>query len=203
MKWDLHVHSQHSYDCLTPLHLIFKTAARLDMGIAITDHDAFAQKEAKALSKKHKVPYVPAMEVSTQHGDVIAFNISEAIVARAFDEVIDEIRSQGALAIAAHPFDPLRRHIGELAEKTDAVEINSHAFLGNGKARRFARAHSLPLVGGSDAHTLEEIGSCYTLCDDPVLDIKHKKTRAVGGFNWSYVPRALALHLATMPRRWK
>lgn len=141
------------------------------------------------------------MEVGTELGDVIAFSISSAIKSRVFEEVLEEIKSQGALAIASHPFDPLRRHIGENAKLTDAVEINSHAFFGNGTATSFAHEMGLALVGGSDAHTPFEIGSSYTVCDEPVSAIKHKKTVAVGGFNWSYVPIAVALHLATMPQR--
>ncbi len=203
MKWDLHIHSEHSFDCSTPLRLIFKTAEKKGLdGLAITDHDDFsAFQEARRLSAKFRIGYLPAMEVSTDAGDLIALGISSPIESRALGEVLEEVKEQGAVSIAAHPFDPFRGHLGGEAREADAVEVNSHSLFGNGKVRRFAEKHGLAVVGGSDAHTAWEVGSSYTLCDEPVEDIKHKKTQAVGGFNWGYMPVAASLHVATLPGR--
>ncbi len=79
-------------------------------------------------------------------------------------EVVERIRAQGGVVYAPHPFayprEPRRRAERALAV-ADAVEaINARAFWPgwNRMATRVARERGLPLVAGSDAHFVSEIG---------------------------------------------
>jgi len=74
------------------------------------------------------------------------------------------IHSRGGIAVAAHPYDKLRRGVKDLCWQVgfDAIEINGHCLIGNSQAERIAKEKKKPLIGGSDAHALSGIGTIAT-----------------------------------------
>jgi len=170
MFFDLHIHSKYSYlDSVAEIGDIIKVAKKAGMGaIAISDHDAIegSLKAAKLSSKELII--IPSMEISSVDGHIIGLGIKE-LVKRDMPaaETVEKIHALGGIAIAAHPYDTLRRGVGDLSWKVgfDAVEVNGHCLYGNGKAESEAKKHGKSVVGGSDAHSANEIGIICTRVD--------------------------------------
>ena len=170
MLFDLHIHSKYSsLDSVTEIEDIIESAKRVGMGaIAISDHDVIegSLKAAKLSSKELII--IPSMEISSLDGHIIGLGIRE-LVRRDLPaaETVERIHALGGLAIAAHPYDTLRRGVGDLSWKTgfDAIEVNGHCLYGNSRAEGEAKKHGKPVVGGSDAHSANEVGIICTRVD--------------------------------------
>ncbi len=179
LRIDLHVHSTHSGDSLIPVGTLLTTIKHflpLD-GVAITDHDStYVAKLARNLTKRYGVLLIPGVEVSTNEGHLLVLGVEEVPKPpiSAF-ELADLAREAGGVVIAAHPCDRRREGIGDLLGelKVDCIEvINARSpKRANEMARMLARSLGLPGVGGSDAHTLVEVGRAFTLINsEPDID---------------------------------
>jgi hypothetical protein len=77
-------------------------------------------------------------------------------------DLIEVVHGHGCLAIPAHPFDLVRKGVGEEVYKHpwDAVEVYNARSpqSANKRAQDAAKLLGLPGVAGSDAHLLEELG---------------------------------------------
>lgn len=170
MLAELHCHSHHSRrikvktEGLNSPAEILRHAKDLGIGaVAISDHDVFkADREVRAAAKKYGIISIPAEEVTTDKGHMLALGISEWIKPQmGVQETLDEIRSQGGIAIAAHPFDINNDGIREAARFCDAMEVFNCLNLdriANFRSSKFSRAHKIPGVAGSDAHMLQMMG---------------------------------------------
>ncbi len=169
LQLDLHVHTANSYDgrCTVDQAVAAARAAGLN-GIAVTDHDSVSGHQDAKKNSRDGFLVIPGMEVSSADGHIVALGISE-LVPKGLPaaETVELIRNQGGVAIAAHPFAPLRRPNLVYRAKFDAIEgFNARAlFLSNPLAQRFARKNNLTVVAGSDAHTCAEIGLARTKMD--------------------------------------
>lgn len=170
MLVELHTHTHHSVRELVPVEGLNSPqemvayAKKIGLGaIAITDHDQFkGALEAKRFEKKYDIIIIPGEEVTTRSGHLLAIDIQEFIrPGMVVEETIDEIHSQGGIAIASHPFDIKNEGIGQLAAKADAIEvfnaINMERITNN-RAKKFATLHKKPQVAGGDAHCAEMLG---------------------------------------------
>jgi predicted metal-dependent phosphoesterase TrpH len=172
MLFELHCHSTWSDGKATPRQIVEYAKGRLD-GIAITDHDVIeGSVKALALSAEG-FRVISGMEVSSKEGHILGLDIRE-LVPRDLSakETVERIHALGGLAIAAHPYDRWRKGVGDLIHRVpfDAVEVaNGHTF-GNTKnpVRECGKA-GLPMVGGSDAHTLDEVGLVCVECEGDIL----------------------------------
>jgi hypothetical protein len=174
LKLDLHVHTVGSYDGHTrreDLPKIIKSRG-LD-GVAVTEHDRFDP------PKLPDAVILPAVEISSKDGHVLALGIREMIPPRLpADETIQKIHDQDGVAIIPHPYDPVSEcvKIARLTVRPDAVEtVNADAlsfYVSNWLARRDARRFKLPQVGGSDSHIPQTIGDAYSVIDADSSDVK-------------------------------
>ena len=169
---ELHSHSCHSFDCiLRPIDIIHIAHRRGLDAIAITDHDTCAGSlKAQRVNPYPDLTVIVAAEINTRAGDIIGLFISGEIRSREAMDVIDEIHSQGGIAVLPHPFkshkltDPIIRAV-------DVIE----AFNGrtspqqNRQAADLARQFGKPVVCGSDAHLEFEIGRCRNVLAGPDL----------------------------------
>ena len=83
------------------------------------------------------------------------------------EEAVAEIRRCGGIAILAHPFQKPERQAKELQFDLDGIETaNARAAYKNPAAHEQAAAlaeqRGLPPIGGSDAHSVQEVGNAYT-----------------------------------------
>lgn len=159
-------------------------------GVAVTDHDAFDG--ALKLSKSMDFLIIPGIEVTTLYGHVLGIDVKERIPPK-LDVLttIEKIHKAGGVAIAAHPTaiyrGKLRRHV---IREFDAVEvINASSFpfgFSNYINGKIAERFNLPQTGGSDAHSVFEIGMAYSMIDanldkdEIVSAIKKGKVKACG-----------------------
>lgn len=192
---DPHIHSVYSKDSrMTPSEIIQKAREIGLDAVAIADHDSIkgsleGVKEAKGVED---IVLIPAIEISSLKGHVIALGVQEEIKSGLSpEETIDKIREQGGISIIPHPFVSYREGLCDYVKDLDmdAIEtLNSRYVFGysNWRAKKLAEEKRIPQIGASDAHFLGAIGSCITELEanfsvDSVLKgILSGKTRVFG-----------------------
>lgn len=172
-------------------------------GFAFTDHDNLdALGELRLLPLPKDFLIIPGIEVTSRHGHILGLGVREVVPPRlGAEETVELIREQGGIAVAAHPFWLNGRPGAVFHARFDAVEVfNSRSyFLSNPLARRYAERKGLPMTGGSDGHTEEEVGLAHTEVGEVkgvegVLEEIRKGRTTVGGRNvpfFNYFARAL------------
>ena len=173
VRADLHIHTAHSTDGKEAVKRVVHKAMKIGLGaIAITDHNVVsAWGEALEQAEKDGIILIKGEEVSSSEGHILAYGINERVrKGMSPEETVDAIREQGGLAVAAHPYR-MSNGLGEKAVRRvdfDALEaINSRSTSRvNDRGRRLAEELGLPMTGGSDAHSLDEIGAAYTIFTD-------------------------------------
>lgn len=179
IKLDLHIHTTYSKDAFIKPEDLIKTVLSKGLdGCAICDHGSLdAYYKLKNEAERENLLLIPGMEIETNIGEVIGlfledwthFNKKER-----FLSVVSKIKEMDGLVVIPHPFDFLRRNrlnmdlLNErIIEKyIDGIEIMNSRILFTScvdAAKHFQSRHNtLFEVGGSDAHTLSEIGNGYT-----------------------------------------
>jgi len=169
---DLHMHTDHSPDCATPVEVLLETARDRGLGaIAITDHNeisgALAAREVAA--QMDGIEVIVAEEVKTAaEGEVIGLFLEHKIErGMSMAETIAEIKRQGGLVYVPHPFDRLHsvpdyEHLLKIVEDIDILEVFNpriafSAF--NEEAERFAAKYRIVPGAGSDSHVAQGLGS--------------------------------------------
>jgi predicted metal-dependent phosphoesterase TrpH len=169
---DLHMHTDHSTDCATPVEVLLETARDRGLGaIAITDHNEVSGAlEARRIAEEMgDIKVIVAEEVKTaEQGEVIGLFLEEKIPrGMTMAETIAEIRRQGGLVYVPHPFDrfhsvPDYEHLLDIVEEIDVLEVfNPRVALTafNEEAERFARKYRIVPGAGSDSHVAQGLGS--------------------------------------------
>ncbi|MFL5868987.1 MAG: PHP-associated domain-containing protein, partial [Thermoleophilaceae bacterium] len=167
---DLHMHTDHSPDCATPVDTLLETAERVGLGaIAVTDHNEISGALEARDRADGRLKVIVAEEVKTaDQGEVIGLFIEEKIPrGMTLQETIAEIRRQGGLVYVPHPFDrmhsvPDYEHLLGVVEEIDAIEVFNPrvAFTAfNEEAARFAAKYRIAAGAGSDSHVAQGLGS--------------------------------------------
>jgi predicted metal-dependent phosphoesterase TrpH len=169
---DLHMHTDHSPDCATPVEVLLETARDRGLGaIAITDHNEVSGAlEARRIAEgMDDLKVIVAEEVKTaEQGEVIGLFLEEKIPrGMTMAETIAAIRAQGGLVYVPHPFDrfhsvPDYEHLLDIVEEIDVLEVfNPRVALTafNEEAERFARKYRIVPGAGSDSHVAQGLGS--------------------------------------------
>ncbi|MGK2931453.1 MAG: PHP domain-containing protein, partial [Solirubrobacterales bacterium] len=169
---DIHMHTDHSSDCATPVEVLIETARDRGFGaIAITDHNevsgAYAAAEVAEDMDDFKI--IIAEEVMTSDaGEVIGLFIKEKIPkGTSMADTLKEIKRQGGLVYVPHPFDrmhsvPDYENLLDMVEDIDLMEVfNPRVAITsfNEEAERFARKYNIIPAAGSDNHVAQGLGS--------------------------------------------
>jgi hypothetical protein len=168
---DLHMHTDHSPDCATPVEVLLATARDRGLGaIAVTDHNEISGAlDARAKAADFGVRVIVGEEVKTaSQGEVIGLFLEEKIPrGMSMAETIAAIREQGGVVYVPHPFDRMHAvpdyehlvaHLGEV----DAIEVfNPRVAISsfNDEAARFAAKYRIVAGAGSDSHVAQGLGS--------------------------------------------
>ncbi len=198
-------------------------AGRVDV-LAVTDHDQIAGAlRARDFARAHpdlSVDVVIGEEVSTLNGHVVALYLEEPVPAGLpADRTVELIHAQGGLAIAAHPFHPIRyRRSGQppLARlipnlSLDGIEVVNNSGFSSRLYDAWAAFRNaewlLAVTGGSDAHDVAYVGSAVTRFagrDAAALRraLLKRRTRAHLAWRWTVgkVPRHFAVKVRSFVR---
>ena len=176
MKACFHIHTKYSFDSLMNPKKILKVCKKIGVDtVYITDHNTIRGSiEAKKYEKMLGIEVILGTEIKTQYGDVIGININEEILVKDFEEVLEEIKSQGGISVLPHPY---RGHskIEYLASKVDLIEIwNGHSTpYENQRAFELSQKTKKPPLIGSDAHLYSELYNSWMIFND-ILDLNKK-----------------------------
>lgn len=224
---DVHVHTSVSPDGLDAPHAVAAAAKRRGLdAIVVTDHDrsggyralvaaGIADPSGRAVDG---LLVIPGCEVSTIEGHVLVIGGTLETPASTgpwtAERVASLARSRGWLTAAAHPLDRCRSGVGtRVLERVrfDAVEVFNSKTLdprSNARARAFAERHTLPMLGGSDAHHAGAVGRAHTLVNASELStsavleaVRQRRTMVHEGV---HTPREIASYLrrGMLTRRW-
>lgn len=182
MKFEIHCHSMYSkrlkvvWESVSTPAQIIREAKRKGLGaIALTDHRiTTGWKEAREEAKKQGIIFIPGQEIESTMGHLLGLGLTEMVPNElSLLETIDRIHEQGAVAVAPHPFDIRGEGIRDGIKHADSAEIfnsmNVDRF-SNVLAKRKITKAGKPAVVGSDAHTLDMIGSSVNVA--PVHDLE-------------------------------
>jgi predicted metal-dependent phosphoesterase TrpH len=181
---DLHMHTDHSPDCATPVELLLATAREQELGaIAITDHNEISGAlEARAQAAAAGVKVIVGEEVKTAgQGEVIGLFIEEKIPrGLSLAETVAEIKRQNGVVYVPHPFDrmhavPDYEHLLPILDDVDAIEVfNPRVAITsfNDEAARFAAKYRITAGAGSDSHVAQGLGSVRVRMRD--FDDRHE-----------------------------
>ncbi|MPZ50153.1 MAG: phosphotransferase [Dehalococcoidia bacterium] len=236
-KADLHIHTRagDGVDSVQAILDHVEHGTDLDV-IAITEHDnldvAFETREAWARGR-YRFDLVTGCEITTLEGHLVALYLEEPVPSlMRIEDTVDAVHRQGGVCFVPHPMSWLTRSLGPKALGRitsrrqdglwfDGIELANPAPTASfymSKARRLNdELYGLPVVGASDAHFVQAIGSGYTAFEgSSALDLRHAfASGAVSGYQTRFPSlreigfgRALAVPIAGLgatPRRlgWK
>jgi hypothetical protein len=174
MKFDLHVHSEHSKDSNSSHDDILEAARKKGLdGFAICDHDTIEGGlacEKRALELGFELTIIPGVEVTCSKGHILVLGVRQNIEPLLSpEETIKRARKLGGTVIIPHPFKRSSHGIGSFEGlDIDAVEVfNSRCLFNSANRRAATEAERLgiPGVSGSDSHIPEMVGQAYTEID--------------------------------------
>jgi predicted metal-dependent phosphoesterase TrpH len=180
IKVELHAHTAQDPCDYIPHSTrdLIDRASQLGYGaIAITLHNRHYDPAAdQDYAGSRGVVLIRGIERTIDGRHVLLLNFpAECELVTRFEDLRDlKARHPGGLVIAPHAFYPIgsamRGHVDRYADVIDAVEVNSMftSWLDfNRRAVRWARANGKPVVGNTDLHLLEQLGTTYTLVEAP------------------------------------
>ena len=175
MRFDLHVHTTIS-PCSQLDYQDILSQARvkgLD-GVCITDHESMEiRRFIREGIQDDGLCVIFGMEYSTSDGDFLIFGPFENLPpGLSATDMLDAVRRADGAAVAAHPFRAGRavapfifeRGLCRIAERVNGRNTDVE----NRQVALCASLHSLGLCGGSDAHTLDELGTVATWFQDGI-----------------------------------
>jgi len=201
LKIELHCHNEFSnfqlgpketpYDCGVTIMEQLEKAYETNLdAFFITNHNTIngysSLLEYRSNHEKYKkIKVYPGEEITTDQGiHVLAFGLNQTIKAGGtLEEILDTIKSQGAISCAPHPFG-LSNGLRERAALCDMIEVfnsNNVDRYSNLRAYHFAKANQLIEVAGSDSHVASTLGRCINLVDsenhldDVLYALRHGK----------------------------
>ncbi len=182
---DIHVHTaRHSSCSFIEAAELLRAAARRGLdGLIVTEHGrTWPESELAELARRGPggILLFSGQEVRTYRegrvaGDVLVYGVARSFSPRLTPEdLLAQVRAEGGVAVAAHPFRGwlgLGRALGGLA--LDGLETLSGncSPSENDRAARAARDMGLPALGGSDAHSLGQLGLYATDFEGEVRDL--------------------------------
>jgi len=176
LKLDLHIHTNCSDGTASPEEVVIRAKEIGLDGLAISDHDRMNGLErAEKIAKKIDILLIPAVEITTPHGDILALGIREIPKGNVI-EILNKIHKMGGIAVLAHPYAGYLRGSftsnHKLLNMFDAIEIyNAMTPLEkNLMAMELARNRGIPGIATSDAHYIEAVGAAFI-----VVNIKENK----------------------------
>lgn len=212
---DLHLHSIYSEDGACSIETILAQAQsrQLDV-IAITDHNTMdGAIEALMAAHKFHMQVIPAVEISTTEGHLLAYEVYQPIKrGQSLESTVRKVHEAGGFCIVPHPmaigFDGIRMKVlaQALQDPIIAETIWGIELINGGLNRRNFRAvgldsqFNLAAVGSSDGHNIDSVGRVVTqFTGSTIQDLKQALQQRTTSARWhqrTFDPLFYAEHLA-------
>ena len=210
LKVEIHCHNQYSnshlgdlepyHDCNVTVPQQIEQCYKLGLDVLfVTNHntlDGYFESIEYRENHEHlkNLKIYPAEEVTADTGaHILVYGISETIKpGLTVNEILDEVKSQGAVSSAAHPFEIFNgiRNNAILCDMIEVFNSNNIDKFSNVRAKQFGDKHQMIQVAGSDSHVLSTLGRCVNLVEsennlDAILyamkkaNIRIEKTRYI------------------------
>jgi len=186
--FDMHIHLENRSSCShLSINQLKENLSHIYDGICVTDHHLLTHAKYVSIIG---VKVFFGVEITCDQGDILAYGINKMPPNRQnAEEVLNFIHKQGGVAVCAHPFSPHHYSFQDSVYdfNFDAIEINgSISNKYNKPARKAAEIMKLPTIGGSDAHSREQLNQMGTkfsikikTIEDIIFAIKEQKCKAI------------------------
>jgi len=184
---DLHVHTKvFSSDSILDPEEAIQEAKGIGLdGICFTEHNkVWDEEQLHKLNSKWNFPVLGGVEVDTVEGHILVFGLRREFpgIIRVH-ELRDLVNQVGGVMIVAHPFkgfrvfgfsdlqlSPEQASKRPIFQSVDAIEAFSGRTMEkeSNLAQEVSKQLGLKVVGGSDAHSVSEIGRCVTIFDNNI-----------------------------------
>jgi predicted metal-dependent phosphoesterase TrpH len=185
MLIDMHNHTITSSpdSLLSPEELVETARLRGLDAVCVTEHYYLEGASiAQEVGRKLNFPVFRGIEASTDHGHLLVFGYYEDIPEyMAFDELCQRVHRAGGVLFAAHPYRldgmgimqrgmNLSQGLLSTLRELDGLEVinGKEEFAINYKACKLAGRLSLPGIGGSDSHAIEQVAKAATEFFHPI-----------------------------------
>lgn len=182
---DMHVHTIYSRDSLLAPEDLIEQAIALGLdAVCVTEHDSYSASEiAELFAERTPLKVFRGVEASTDLGHLLIYGVNaeqwqeyEGHKNLPAQQVVEHVRAWGGVAIPAHPFrvgsPGMADRIETLAGIFAIEGWNGRCDMDeNNQALNYAARHNLKVIGGSDAHTVGQLGSCVTVFDRRVESV--------------------------------
>ena len=184
----MHIHTHFSPCSIIKIPQLLQRAKKVGIdGICITDHNSIASKSVlEKIADYSGLFVIVGVEYTTSYGDFLVYGpvdyIPEKMDAK---NLFKWVQEEGGVIIAAHPFrkdrpvDPDVLHLAKIIESVNGRNNPAE----NALCKNWIKKHGNEVkeIGGSDAHTVEEIGQVVTVfkrniytMDDLIIELVHK-----------------------------
>ena len=206
---DLHVHTKPlSSDSAMDVEEVIQEAKRIGLdSLCLTEHNKVWEAEAiRRLREKWDFLLLRGVEVETPQGHILVFGVYqdfEGVVP--LDDLRKLVTREGGVMVAAHPFkgfvvftsvrlglDPEQVAKRPIFQKVDLIEgfsgrLNKDE---NDVAQEVGRRLGIKSIGGSDAHSLKQLGKCVTIFEKKInSEAEFLSELKMGRFEASYFAR--------------
>jgi predicted metal-dependent phosphoesterase TrpH len=175
MQFDLHVHTTLSPCSHLQIDEILTHAKAFGLdGVCITDHETMEiRKHLREGIQQNGLCVIFGMEYSTSDGDFLLFGPFERIApGLPAGQLLHMAAQSGGIAVAAHPFRQgrsvsefvLRQGLCEVVESVNGRNSESE----NLRVSFWRKQYRFTECGGSDAHSLAELGKAKTEFSVPI-----------------------------------
>ena len=175
MRFDIHVHTDLSACSELSIEEILEQARIRGLdGVCITDHESIAVRARVAEGlQADGLCLIFGMEYSTSDGDFLLFGpVEDLPLGLKAEDLLPRFASLGGAAVAAHPFRTTRPTSDFLVRDglcSIAEGINGrNREIENLRSQAWRTRYGVKLTGGSDAHSLAELGRVVTCFETPI-----------------------------------
>lgn len=179
MLIDMHVHSSFSPCSIINIQELFKISKEKGLdGICITDHDTYyAKKAIQKFNDQLSLLVIVGIEYTTSTGDFLIFGPIDSIpLMKSAEDILLWTKKEGCIAIPAHPFRKNRPVDIKILPLFDIIESMNGRNMPyeNEQCKEWIKnsRYNLREIGGSDAHTLSEVGNIITVFDKNIYSLE-------------------------------
>jgi len=203
MKIDIHVHTTLSSCSQLTLDNILAQAPSNGLdGVCITDHDTMAVRHHISEGiQSNGLCVLFGMEYTTSEGDFLLFGPYEELIRGLPAPILLRyVENTGGVAVAAHPFRVNRPTSEYLVRKKMCRIVEGvngrNSIVENEAVLTWHSRYNVSQVGGSDAHSLAELGQVPTSFSAPVTCRSAFIQALKQGDYQQVVPQALSRQVA-------